>query len=318
MPTGNVWSNDWLWANSQRKYPLFDTVTCQDTLGQFTLPSTFLLDISIAVSADTLGTSLDVSKFRLSSVGSYSNGYVLKFSYDSALLGTATIPRSSHSWGLSYPVVNSTATIGFVVVGDLADIDSQPAGNWQFDASGGQLQPRCATITPAQLSGIQIVNNGVVSKPLTGTVLLEAGTNVEFDVSTVDETSSVYNVAISAVGNANYTTNCTAATATPIRTINSQTGDANGNFTITGLDCLTVSGTTNGILLKDTCATPCCGSSELSTVQTTLQALSTQYAALKDIYTAVYKQSASVSANVAAAMAKFPDSPNDAATRYPA
>jgi hypothetical protein len=187
-----------------------------------------------------------------------------------------------------------------VAIGDLTDILQQPAGAWSFDATSTMIQPRCVVPSLPGLAGIRVRNSGGLSAIMREVVLFEAGNNTRLRPDA--ETNTVY---IDAVGDSDFISDCvctgTRQLGDPIRTINNIGPGPDGNFTLQpARDCLTLEPITNGLLLADTCAEPCCGCQQLDIINSALQTLRDQFATLSAVAERVETTALNLQAVIAA------------------
>lgn len=291
MVVARTWNVDFLHENSQRKYPLMDNATAQRSDEAFVIPSSFMLDMCLPVTADSGGYP---GGYFVSQIASYSSGYVLKISHTTATgvedIGVVTVDSASHTWGTAYLIFDITtsstlidpsqAERGSLVIGDLDEINLQPAGVWSFTEAETRIQPRCIIPTTPGTKGFRVRSSGVLSELLRDVIILEPGTNVQFRVDATTNT-----ITLDAIGDSDFLADCVCegsrSTGDPILTINGVGPNENGDFTIQpGRDCLSVDSTSNGIIISDSCSSPCCGCQELDIINTALQVLRDQFSTL--------------------------------------
>lgn len=280
MPVDSkVWNQSWLEHNSQRRYPLFDGVSATSLDGAFKIPDDFLLDMSIPYPTESI---VDPADFRVQSISSGSGGYVVTLSHGEQPIGVFTVSESTHVYGRTYPVFGIvqgvSVSAGSVTIGNLSNIDQQPAGLWLFDNAGARLQPRCVIPSIGGVVGIQIKQGSNLSDILQDTVILESGSNSRIRVDT--DTNTIY---IDAIGDDQFLEECVCEggrqQGEPIRTINGVAPNANGDFVLQpGRGCISIDSITHGLLFADTCAEPCCGCEELDIIFQAMQTLQAQFA----------------------------------------
>lgn len=307
MATGRIWDPEWLWQNSQRKYPLLDPCSCTDESGSFTIPTSFLLDMSFPVPASP---TYDPLKFHVMQVASYASGYVVTLGYNSAPIGVFSVTIANHTPGKTYVIVGvddfETFT-GYVSVGRLDDINTLPGGVWTFAPQAAIIQPRCIVPAAKGLVGIQVSSGGKLSSVLTKVVVIEEGQNTAIRVD--EENRTIY---IDAVASSDYADSCVCdnqrALGDPIRFINDYGPDDSGNFTLVPNTCISLASIAggNGLSISDTCSKPCCGCSELGVVNSALQTLRNQYTTLAN-YASNLEQLTSVARGVVeSTVGRFP------------
>jgi hypothetical protein len=271
MPIG-IWNLEWLNHNSQRSYPLAEDATKTDTTGTFTLPDDFLLGLYLPVHA---GLDVDVENFFIASVSVSANGYNISIGYDDgtgsvAIVATAAINQSTHVPNMSYALPGSGAfddTVGKIVIGVLDSINLQPAGQFAFDYAGGKLDADCIRPMIRGIQSIRVLNNGELSAPVYGHIVLAAGSNFQITLNQVPGLPA--EIRFDAVDGAGLTEDCSCeggATAGPIMTVNGIGPDPAGNFQLNGSACLEITPVSNGLQLEDSCSSPCCGCAELEQI----------------------------------------------------
>lgn len=306
MATGRIWDPEWLWLNSQRKYPLLDTCTGLDTSGSFTIPDSFLLDMTFPVPATA---SSDPMKFHVLQLASYASGYIVTIGYDSVAIGVFTVPISTHVNGKVYTIIgvdDYENFTGYVAIGSLNDINTQPGGVWVFAPANAVIQPRCIVPAVEGLVGIRVSSGGALSGVMNNIVIFEEGQNAMLRVD--EATRTVY---IDAVGSSDYSESCVCDNqrnlGDPIRTINGLHPDANHNFTLVPNDCISLTSIGSGLSIADTCSKPCCGCEELLVVNSALQTLRNQYTTLAN-YAATIDQLAQATRGVVdSTLVRFPN-----------
>lgn len=182
-------------------------------------------------------------------------------------MASTVIARSTHTTYDSYALVGINDfddVMGKIAIGDVSDLSALPPGQYLFDYEGGVLDPDCIRPMIRGISSISLLNGSDRSAKIYGDVEFVAGTN--FRITPIVNPGHPTKIRFDAIEGAGLNEECACddiVAATPIRTINLVAPDANGNINITGSECLEVSPITNGLLLKDTCAAPCCGCTEL-------------------------------------------------------
>ena len=277
----------WLNLNAQRAYPLSEQATGVDASGSIQLPFSFIVAMQLPVQAFP---TVDPQNFFLFGLVVASAGYTVTVGYYNGTIAvpaaTASIAAASHVENNTYQLIGTgafSASVGSITIGVLDDINALPAGQYFFTQSGGLLDPDVIRPHLQQLSSLTLINGSETSPPIYGDVQLVAGTNISFSVVTIPNEPTVVVInAISGQG-LNQTCSCSNnASLTPIYTINGIPGDVNGNFVIAGQSCITVTSESNGLSLTNTCASPCCGCSELDALNTQLSLLSNNVATMQN------------------------------------
>lgn len=272
MPIGN-WNLEWLNHNAQRSYPLTDRATKTDITGTIILPDSFLVGLYFPVHS---GTTFTPGNFFVRHVLISATGFNVTLGYNDS--GTvidvagANIVRSGYTPNRSYALGGIDAfdeCVGYVVLGDLAEIDNLPPGFYTFDYAGGMLEPDAIRPMIKGVSSLRVINNNEISDRIYGHVTLVAGTNMRINVQTSGgETQIVWN----AISGENLNQDCLCnipPTGECIRCINGVCS-SDGTFTFAQDSCVELTPITNGLSFKDTCASPCCGCTELAAITTQL------------------------------------------------
>jgi len=283
MPAAN-WNLEWLNHNAQRSYPLTADATRRDVTDSFELPNDFLVSLDIAVPT---AMNVDSSRFFIRQIGVFSSGVQLILAYDTSLrsvdIATALIPvfagsNKVISLGGLDPYDDVT---GKLVVGQLDTILNQPSGLFTFTRAATAIEPQAIRPCIRSLTSLRVTNAaGNTSERIYGDVEFVAGSNFQFSLVSTSETTQIVFSALSGEGTIEDCVCEGAAADVPcITTINGIPG-YNGNFNISGDDCLTTAPATNGITLDDQCCAPCCGCEELEQITRALEQFATQRDAL--------------------------------------
>lgn len=279
-----VWNVDWLNANSQRRYPLSEDATLVDTSRSFTIPNDFIVDMILPVHADD---SVDPTLFHVAAINIFGTGATVALGYNGTIIGSIAIDEASFTQNQTY-VVNCTGlffdSIGKIVIGSL-DTVFQSAGAFAFGVADARLVPTVVKPDIRGVNEIYVSTNGVLSAPLSGDFVFEAGTNMLINVVTTPGEPD--RVVFSAINGAEFSQgcDCNENNALPcIQTINGIPPDpTSGDFELLGDDCLLLNGISNGIQLTDQCSKPCCGCTELNIVQQTLEFMVSQVTTLENL-----------------------------------
>jgi hypothetical protein len=257
---------EWLNANEERSYPLSSGATKRDVTGTFTLPDSFLVELYLATSS---ALNVDTTQFYLQSLTVLPTGYNVTIGYNDGsgnppTVGTAVIAAATAvEFGVyELPGVGDFEDIsGKLTIGRLNEINAQPAGEFAFAPSGGLLDSDCIRPTINGVASLSVVNGTASSARLYGDIELIAGTNISLTATGGGV------IRIDAITGAGLTAACDCtADATPapaLRTINGVPPDVNGDFTLSGNDCITIAPLSTGLAIDNTCGTPCCGCTEL-------------------------------------------------------
>lgn len=279
MPIGN-WNLQWLNHNSQRSYPLTERASKVDSTGTIRIPDSFIVALYFPVHV-TLAIQLDqfyVKTLLISPLGySIGIGYA-DGSANGVLVATANVTKATHTANMTYAMAgvdDFADTIGQIVIGDLREIEQLPAGLYTFSFESGELESDAIRPMLRGVTAVRVVNNNENSPLLYGDIELIAGTNMRLDYAINTNTGNP-RITFNAIDGTDLNTVCTCdlnKTGECIRCINGICS-TDGNYTITGGDCITVTTGGNGITLEDICATPCCGCAELDALKTQIDRFS--------------------------------------------
>lgn len=280
MPVG-IWNLEWLNHNSQRSYPLAEDATKVDSTGTFTLPDNFILGLYFPINA---GNNVDIELFFIRSISVFATGYNISIGYDdgsnnppvvaSVIINQSThVPNASYALSGVYPFDDS---VGKIVIGILDSINLQPTGQFFFDYQGGKLDSDAIRPMIRGVQSIRVLNNGEMSTPMTGHVVLAAGGNFQISMVQGDGINPSV-ITFSAVDNAGLTEACPCegTPGPPILTINGVPPTTDGAFTLSSGNCMDIKPIGNGLQLTDTCSSPCCGCAELEQLTQEIQMLNT-------------------------------------------
>lgn len=258
--------HDWLDANSERSYPLTQDSTKRDISGVFTLPTNFLVDLGLSVSS---AFNVQPTKFFLYKLIVDSASLLVTVGYSATSgpkpVAIARILRGASADFATYPlrgVGDFHDSTGFVVVGELASLDSLPSGYFEFSLDGGRLETE---VVRPQLRGIPrlVVTNSGASVPLSSDIELQAGRNCRL---VVDTTTPIPSIRIDFIDGEGTLDNCDCGEnitdSPPIRFINDIPGTADGKFYLEGDECIELEPIVNGLRLDNKCSAPCCGQGE--------------------------------------------------------
>ena len=280
-----ITSLDWLAENSQRRYPLHEDAGLRDSSNSFSIPNDFIVDLVLMVHADS---AIDVTLFHVISIGVFGSGVSISIGYNGTTIGTVAIDTATFTRNKTFLFTGSGSffdAVGKIVIGTLETV-VQSAGFFSFDVANGCLEPSVIRPDIRGVSSVKLQNGTDVSDPIQDDIVLQAGRN--FMITLVPppfpgEPSRIVFNAISGEG-LNQGCSCDEAADLPcVKTINGILPDNAGNFALLGDDCLTLDAISNGLQLKDECAKPCCGCTELDVLNTTLGTVMTQVLTLENL-----------------------------------
>ncbi len=270
-----IFNVGWQNANSQRAYPLTSWATRIDTTGQLSLPNAFIVGLRLSIDS---GSVINPSGFYISAIDvTPPLGFTISISYasgeDPQLVASATIP-GTHEEGTSYflrGVGEFSAAVGNITIGDISEMNTAAPGTYDFAADAGQLEVDAITPLTSGVSSITVINGLESSPRLTGDIELVAGNNQRLSPSQDAETN-ITKIIFSAMSTQGLNQDCGCAEdlGPPIRSINGVFSDSSRNLQITNGPCIEIEQIANGLLIKNTCATPCCSCKELDKIQTNL------------------------------------------------
>ena len=285
MPRGNP-NLQLLNHYAQQRFPLASRASGRDVSDTIELPDDFLVWLDFPVS---LGLAVSPELFYVSSVTILSTGVTVEISYhdgvDDPIAATVSVPRSTHTQYRYYTVIGAgdfEGSVGKLAVGNFTNVDTLPAGRFEFDYAGGVLEPGCIRPVVRGVSGMRLVDGSDVSRLYTGDITLLAGSNIRFVVTEVDGGDT--RIRIDAISGENLNEDCEcdeADTGIPIRFINGLAPNSEHNYRLLGDDCLQITAITNGLQLADACSKPCCRCTELEAVQANASRLVDGAATLK-------------------------------------
>ena len=282
MPT-NVWNASWLAQNRERNYPLAEDATRKDTSGAFTLPTDFIVELCLPVD---VGMLPDPTQFFLKNLAVFATGYTITIGYQPASgpaidAAVAQISASGFSANKTFRLLgvgDFDESKGWVTIGSLDRIREQPGGAFTFVLSGGRLEPDAIKPDIQGVSSLRVQNGQNISRRVTGDAVFVSGTNFRIDLS---GQSFVFN-AIQGEG-LQSNCDCEEPIGQPILTINGQGPGPDGDFALQAGDCMASQAITNGMLIKNTCAVPCCGCPEMKEVAAKLLPLSGEISTMKGL-----------------------------------
>lgn len=280
------WNVGWLNSNAQRAYPLSEEADGRDTSGSVQLPTDFLVDLVLTVPSGALEDFSSPVGFHLSSVAIFSTGVVLAFGYRPSdsdpvqQIGSVSVP-ASHQPNSSYAVIGQGRFAdlrGVLTVGEVGSVLSLPGGVYTFDLSGGRLEPTTVRPSLRGVSSISLDAEGVGTDPLSGDLVLEAGSNVRFVTYVADGLRVIRVDAINAGTDLEEQCECEdpVRLLQPITSLSGVT-PVEGNIQLVGDNCLQFeSGGPGQLYVRDVCSEPCCGCEELGTIRSDLSLLHAQ------------------------------------------
>lgn len=287
-PAGPLWNINWLNANSQRKYPIFEEAGLKDETGTFEIPNDLIVDLIWPVHFDT---TVDQTLFHIKAIGIFGSGVTIALGYNGETVGSVSIDAASFVTNQAYLIQGTGQfydTIGKIVIGSLTTILNS-AGSFQFDVANGRLEPTVVKPDIRGVNAIYIRNGDETSAAIQGDVILQAGRNflINFVAGPVGEPDRIV---LSAIEGAGLSEDCEcgeAASRPCIKTIDGVGPDVDGDFSLVEDDCIQLDAIANGLKIRDVCSKPCCGCAELQVVLDTTAVIQDQIVSLRTLSTRI-------------------------------
>jgi hypothetical protein len=188
------------------------------------------------------------------------------------VIASVFVSKAEHVKNNTYALTAVGDTAGTITIGDLAGVETQPPGLFEFYPNDAELEADVVRPAVHGIRSLQILNNGAYSPKLYGDIVLVAGENIKMVVEKIfnEETNKPEtHVVIHAISGANLAEDCTCeinSTAPCITSING-IATTDGNFNIAPNGCISLGEMVNGLQIADICAEPCCGCSELDALR---------------------------------------------------
>lgn len=287
-PAGPLWNVNWLNANSQRKYPIFEEAGLKDTTGTFEIPNDLIVDLIWPFHLDA---TIDQSLFHIKAIGVFGAGVTIAIGYNGESIGSVSIDASAFTTNQTYYIQGTGQfydTLGKIVIGSL-DTILNSAGSFQFDVSNARLEPTVVKPDIRGVNAIYVRNGDETSDAIQGDVVFQAGRNflINFFTGAVDEPDRIVLSAIEGAG-LNEDCACGEGASRPcIETINGIGPDSNGDFELIEDDCIKLDAIANGLKIRDDCSKPCCGCDELQVVLDTKGFMEDQTVSLRTLLTRI-------------------------------
>lgn len=251
-----MYNLEWANENSERKFPFIHTASLRDKTKRYTLPNSVIVDTLLALTEDynlpfflsnityspkILSVTISMATGKVALVGSINNPDPLAKNFTLELNGEEKYLGS----------------YGKIIIGSLENLLE---GSFDFFAVDSFFEP-CRVIKLSR--GISAIN-GITN----GNVILTEGANTEILVNG-------RKIEINAID-----AKCQCDTCQCIKTINGIPPLGN-NFKITGVGCVQINPTENGIEIVNTCEESCCGCDEINAIVQQLQELQSRIIALE-------------------------------------
>lgn len=276
-------SLDYLNLNTLRNYPIREALSKVDTTGAFAIPDDFIADFTISATSDV------TARFYISRILNKLTSALIEVS-DSAgtAAGTFTVDFASHTLYKDYYMVTAGSYAGAngkITIAYLDSLKRQPAGSFLFTLQTAEFEPRTVIPTVNGVSRITFVDSNGNSQTLTGDVKVLARSNLRFTFDSGTNTVTVDGGDGLGLSKKCTTTNC-------VERINGVVPDpADGNISLLGVDCTTISNSAAYTLsISDHCCTPCSGCDDLAELTTRLTTLESKFIDLKGYYSVIGAQ----------------------------
>jgi hypothetical protein len=265
----------WNQFNESRRFPLlYDcSVTSED--GHFIIPDDLL--VSLYISHGISAPFSEPGVFYIGGFVYFRSGFSLSVFYRTAS-GTTTRVAETTVDLTAKPYPRTVALLGadnrflhgWLVLGETAGLEKQPAGEWTFAPEAATLDPFCIRFVAKELSALYIRNETRTVGPFYGEVILSAGDRIRLDVRSEDNLFNCLESPVADAGTEIIVTalNDEAEQSVPaLRVLNGVTPDASGCITLVGRSCLTITPQGNSLIFEDNCSKPCCTCTELAPIE---------------------------------------------------
>jgi hypothetical protein len=267
----------WNQFNESRRFPLLYDCSAQSEDGHFIIPDDLITGLYISHGINTLFSQPGF--FYIGEFVYFRSGFSLSVYYrsvngTSTRVAETTVDLTAKPYHRTTALLGVTPTFlhGYLVLGETAGLEKQPAGEWSFPPDATILDPFCVRFIARELSALYIRNENSTAGPFYGDVVLSAGDRIRLDVR---GTNNPFNclelpsagletgteVVVTALNED------TEQTVTAIRTINGIGPDAAGNITFVGRSCLSITPQGNTLIFDDKCSEPCCTCTELAPIE---------------------------------------------------
>ncbi|MDR1478484.1 MAG: hypothetical protein LBJ00_06030 [Planctomycetaceae bacterium] len=261
----------WNQFNEARRFPLLFGCNPVSIDGHFTIPDDLITGIYISHSI--VNRLSDPIKFYIKKFTYFHTGFTIEIYYDDPddrKLAEVTVDLTTDSKPMLASLLgfDNAFLYGYLILGQLGNLEKQPAGEWEFAPAATTLDPFCIRPVARELSALYVRNGNNTIGPFTGDITLAAGERIILDVKTVNDLFNCLETPVSDTGteitihSQEYTDDFAG-----VRTINGVKPDIRGNINFVGKGCLAIAPSgENTLEFKDTCAEPCCTCTELAPV----------------------------------------------------
>lgn len=324
MPRNTNLFPEWLTSNSVRAYPVAETASRLDASTGKTIPDALVLDARISIPYEMrfdmfYVSQIDTSPTRASvTISRWDIDDEESSRVTTIFVSTEEDSPVVHEYGKTYLFTGATTLddtsnypiIGQITLGNLMDAFHQSPGVSNFNQLSGRLEMSILNISFPCVDYLAVMEEGALTQLMTSGIQLVAGDNIRLTPSGEGTEEDPFTIRIDAIPGENMT-DCGELPGEPIYTINGIGPDADGNFEIRGSECIEI-GTTmddeaetilsNGIVIKDLCATSCCGCEELNSILTAISALESRQQQLADAIARTHSEQTLMIANITSSM----------------
>ena len=267
-------SLEYLNQNSLRNYPIKDGLSRVSLDGLFTIPNTLVTDLTL--SAAGLGSGV----FFISGITSNNSAVSIEISVvGGGVFGSfyTTLPNASENFDLILtPAPGYPDAAGLLTIGKLADLASQPSGDFLFDQTSTEILNRCSAQANLGITRITFIDAAGNSYAVSGSVQIVANSNLKFQSNTANR------ILMNSGEGLGLNSTC-SSTANPILTINGIQPDSTGNFTLLADNsCVQINPAQYGVVISDACGAPCLGCTDISTLTSRVNTLETDIFSVRD------------------------------------
>lgn len=293
---------EWLNANSVRAYPLSESATRIDELGNIKIPDSLIVSASITVHPDFASHVFFVSRINITSQSAQVTISCRNQSGVDQVVCTIT-GYSSSGVNQVFDITGSgnlSSITGNITLGDIEQSSSEAMGAFNFSAITAPFEPTVVYVSLPALNYVAAYNGSSLVGTFDDILALKAGENIRL---TYVDNNTIRIDAIAGLNNPD--SSCTGKVPEPpcIKTINGISPDSSGNFVINGGECIDIQPGNSSIRVSDTCSKSCCGCNELELLMSSLSSLEIQYKSLRDQINTVQTQQSQMISNLVANLA---------------
>lgn len=270
----DVLNIDWYSRNSQRNYPILSSASRLDVTETKPLPTDLIVDFSLTVPSNYIPTD-----FYIKYIDLYTTGILITIAYQDSILTVI----DATSFPQVYTFKTDTIFGALAVFSDVNSRQDLGGGRWEFPLESTRFEPSTINFSSTGVSSFQIKTPTTTSEPLTGDIVLQAGTSVV--VEQVGNTITLHS----------YDTTGFQEIEAPggnrslVTTING-IAPKNGNLNIESSECVNLQATGDGLKLFNPCTEPLCGAPEYETLLDAVKVIQREHNALNALATTLQEQ----------------------------